>query len=101
MTILEYCKESDLDVKEQYYFDTLNPQYNIQKIAGGSSRGLILSEETKAKISKALKGVSVGEKAYWYGRSLSEETNKLMSLKRTGELNPLYMENFIAKKVKS
>jgi group I intron endonuclease len=64
VTILEYCKESDLDVKEQYYFDTLNPQYNIQKIAGGSSRGLILSEETKAKISKALKGVSVGEKAY-------------------------------------
>lgn len=34
VTILEYCKESDLDVKEQYYFYTLNPQYNIKKIAG-------------------------------------------------------------------
>jgi group I intron endonuclease len=90
VTILEYCNESDLDVKEQYYFDTLNPQYNIQKIAGGSSRGLILSEETKAKISKALKGVYVGDKAYWYGRFMSEETKELMSLKRTGELNPLY-----------
>jgi hypothetical protein len=32
-----YCNESDLDIKEQYYFDTLNPKYNIQKIAGGSS----------------------------------------------------------------
>jgi group I intron endonuclease len=62
VTILEYCNESDLDIKEQYYFDTLNPKYNIQKIAGGSSKGLILSAETKEKFSKALKGV--GEKAY-------------------------------------
>jgi group I intron endonuclease len=85
-----YCKESDLDIKEQYYFDTLNPKYNIQKIAGGSSKGLILSAETKEKISKALKGVYVEEKAYWYGRIMSEETKQLMSLKRTGELNPLY-----------
>lgn len=90
VTILEYCNESDLDVKEQYYFDKLNPQYNIQKIAGGSSKGLKLSEETKSKISKSLKGVYAGEKAYWYGRSMSEETKKLMSLKRIGELNPLY-----------
>jgi hypothetical protein len=28
--------------------------------------------------------------AYWYGRSMSNETKKLMSLKRKGELNPLY-----------
>lgn len=90
VTILEYCDISDLDVKEQHYFDTLNPQYNIQKIAGGSSKGLILSEETKNKISKALKGVYVGEKAYWYGRTMSEATKKIMSSKNRGELNPLY-----------
>ncbi|WP_431998968.1 hypothetical protein [Streptomyces fungicidicus] len=64
VTILEYCKKSDLDVKEQYYFDTLNPQYYIQKVAGGSSKGLILSEEHKAKISKSLKGIYTKEKAY-------------------------------------
>jgi group I intron endonuclease len=77
LTILEYCNESELDLKEQHYFDTLNPRYNIQKIAGGSSlpegeepplkggsKGLILSEETKDKISQSLKGVYVGEKAY-------------------------------------
>lgn len=90
LTILEYCSESELDIREQHYFDTLNPQYNIQKIAGGSSKGLILSEETKAKISKSLKGVYAGDKSYWYGRSMSDETKKLMSLNRTGELNPLY-----------
>jgi group I intron endonuclease len=82
VTILEYCIGSELDVKEQYYFDKLNPQYNIQKIAGGSSKGLKLSEETKSKISKSLKGVYAGEKAYWYCRSMSEETKKLMSLKK-------------------
>lgn len=84
ITILEYCDKCDLDIREQHYFDVLNPKYNIQKIAGGSSKGLILSEETKNKISKAsllflnnkkkgcidrytvaaLKGVYVGEKAY-------------------------------------
>lgn len=74
VTILEYCDKCDLDVREQHYFDTLNPQYNIQKVAGGSSlpegeepplkggsKGLILSvaggSETKNKISQALKGV--------------------------------------------
>lgn len=57
VTILEYCDKCDLDVREQHYFDILNPQYNIQKVAGGSSKGLILSEETKNKISQALKGV--------------------------------------------
>lgn len=90
VTILEYCDKCELDVREQHYFDTLNPKYNIQKIAGGSSRGLILSEETKSKISNALKGVYIGEKAYWYGRSMSAATKKIMSSKRKGELNPLY-----------
>lgn len=64
VTILEYCYKCELDVREQHYFDTLNPQYNIQKVAGGSSceAGLILSEKTKNKISRpaaALKGVYI------------------------------------------
>lgn len=37
VTILEYCDKCDLDAREQHYFDTLNPNYNIQKVAGGSS----------------------------------------------------------------
>lgn len=90
VTILEYCDKCDLDIREQHYFDTLNPKYNIQKIAGGSSKGLILSEETKNKISKALKGIYVGEKAYWYGRTMSDATKEIMSSNRKGELNPLY-----------
>ena len=63
ITILEYCNKSELLNREQYYLDKLGPKYNILKIAG-SSLGHTLSEETKGKISKALKGVYAGEKAY-------------------------------------
>jgi hypothetical protein len=31
LTILEYCDRSDLFTREQFYFDKLNPQYNILK----------------------------------------------------------------------
>lgn len=32
--ILEYCENKDLIKCEQYYIDTLKPEYNIYKIAG-------------------------------------------------------------------
>ena len=89
LTILEYCDKSELLKREQYYLDKLGPQYNILKIAG-SSLGHTLSEETKTKISKALKGVYIGNKSYWFGKSLNEETKKLMSLKKAGVNNPLH-----------
>jgi group I intron endonuclease len=89
VTILEYCDKSDLLVREQYYFDKLNPQYNILKIAG-SSRYFKHSEETKAKISKSLKGIYVKEKSALFGRSHTEETKKLMSLKKAKDNNPLF-----------
>jgi group I intron endonuclease len=62
LTILEYCDKSDLLLREQYYFDKFNPQYNILKIAG-NSKDFKHSEETKIKISKALKGVYIKKKS--------------------------------------
>lgn len=64
LTILEYCDKADLTAREQYYFDTLNPIYNILKIAGGYAVDFTHTEETKSHLSKRLKGVYVGEKAY-------------------------------------
>lgn len=78
LTILEYCDKSDLLLREQYYFDKYNPQYNILKIAG-SSLGFKHSEETKIKISKALKGVYIKKKSSLWGRFHTEETKKLVS----------------------
>ena len=89
VTILEYCEKSELLVREQYYFDKLNPQYNILKIAG-SSLNSKHTEETKAKISKSLKGIYVNEKSALFGRNHTEETKNLMSIKKINENNPFF-----------
>lgn len=89
LTILEYCDKSNLLIREQYYFDKLNPQYNILKTAG-SSQGFKHSDNTKTKISKSLKGIYTGEKSALFGRIHQEETKKLMNLKKAGKNNPLF-----------
>lgn len=89
LEVLEYCDIANLNEREQYYFDKLNPKYNTMKIAGSSS-GHKLTEETRAKISKALKGIYTKEKSPLYGTIASENTKNLMSLKKSGENNPLF-----------
>jgi group I intron endonuclease len=54
--VLCNCHREDLIYFEQKCIDLLKPEYNICKIAG-SSLGIKRSEETKAKISAAQKGV--------------------------------------------
>ena len=98
LTILEYCDKSVLPQTEQYYFDKLNPQYNILKIAG-SSLNHKLSNETKAKISKSLKGVYVKEKSALFGRIHRKETKTLISLKKQGKIT-LYLVKFTPKRLK-
>lgn len=88
-TIIEYCDISVLNEREQYYLDSLNPEYNILKVAG-SSIGIKRSEGTKLRISKALKGKYIGDKSSFFGRARTEETKKAMSLKKRGHNNPMY-----------
>jgi group I intron endonuclease len=82
LDILEYCDKANLTEREQYYMDKLNPRYNTLKTAGSSSEHK-LSDETKAKISKALKGVYVKEKSHLFGRIHTEETKMLMCITRS------------------
>nr|QJQ35429.1 GIY-YIG endonuclease [Fusarium bactridioides] len=89
LEILEYCDIANLTEREQYYMDKLNPRYNTLKIAG-SSAGHKLSEETKTKISKSLKGIYIKEKSALFGRTHSEETRAIMSSKKSNENNPLF-----------
>ncbi len=49
LEILEYCDKNCTIVKEQYYIDTLNPEYNIC-LKAGSSLGRITREETRLKL---------------------------------------------------
>lgn len=74
--IVELCPKEDTINREQYYIDTLNPQFNINKCAksrlgikhkqqakdklSAFFKGRPFSEEHKQKISNALKGKSKG-----------------------------------------
>ena len=70
--------KSDLFSREQYYFDLYHPTYNISETAGiTNTRGKSLSQEHIAKISQALKG-----------RIVSEETRARLSAAKKGVLNP-------------
>lgn len=53
--IMEYVDIQQLIEKEQFYIDTLNPEYNICRIAY-STLGRIPSVKTKLKMSKSHKG---------------------------------------------
>lgn len=51
LDIIEYCEPVILIKREQYYLDTLNPEYNILKKAG-SSLGYKHTKETLLKFKK-------------------------------------------------
>jgi hypothetical protein len=51
LEILEYCDSSEVLVREQYYLDLCQPEYNILKIAG-STLGYKHTEETLAKFKQ-------------------------------------------------
>lgn len=73
LEILEYCSPEDLIEREQYYLKSLEPYYNILKIAG-SSLGYTHSQETKDKMAAAKKGENhpclgrTGEKHPLFGK---------------------------------
>jgi len=96
--IFEYCEIGELISREQFYMDELKPEYNILQVAG-SLLGFIHSEETKAKISKALTGENhpmfgiIGENHPRFGIFLSADIIANMSkaqksIDRTGQKNP-------------
>jgi group I intron endonuclease len=65
--VIEFCAQSELDVREQFYMDLYNSYdreygYNLSPTAGGSNTGHKHSDETKAAWSAQRKGkVRVGE----------------------------------------
>jgi group I intron endonuclease len=89
LTILEYCDKFELLTREQFYINKLNPEYNILKIAGNSPNSKD-SEYTKAKFNKSLKGVYVKAKSALSGILTTEETRKLMRIKKLGGTNSLF-----------
>lgn len=79
--ILEECTIEDLNARECYWierFNTMVPDgYNL---TSGGGQGIVFSEETRKKISKAL----TGENNPMYGKIFSEEKLKNLSEKMMG-----------------
>lgn len=96
--------------REQYWIDTLKPEYNICPTAG-SRLGSKSTAETKAKISQ-------NNAKYWKGKSIPEEvkkkmsessigcthsdaTKKKISESTSGENHPMYgMKHAVSSKIK-
>jgi group I intron endonuclease len=72
ISIIEICSIPDLISIEQYYMDTLHPEYNISQKAG-SSLGVKHTPETIAKFKIAAAGRLIGYKH-------SDESKKNMSI---------------------
>lgn len=110
LEILEYCDPSVLIEREQYYIDTLNPEYNILKVAGSlfgykhtteslqkmSEIAKNRSEETIAKLRTAALGktyihtVETKDKIreMMLGRKHSDETKEKLKIIQRNRINP-------------
>ena len=79
----EELDEDEAKELEQYmiqWYCTNNKKYGYNITSGGEgANGLKHSEETRKKISEALKGKLAGENHYMYGKHLTEETRKKLS----------------------
>lgn len=55
-SLVELCDHNSTFVREQYYIDTLHPEYNIIQFAGGGIKGFKHKEKTKKLISELQTG---------------------------------------------
>lgn len=81
LDILEYCEPDALIKREQYYIDTLEPEYNILKIAG-SSTGFKHSFKTRVLMSLNNRGENhplYGKKPSWETRIKIGKANRFNS----------------------
>ena len=100
--ILETVSIDKLLEREQYYIDTLKPEFNILKIAGNSA-GTIMSEEQKIKISKNRTGILHTEDTKkrisesMKGRPKTKEHSTKVGLKHKGKVVSQEQRNKISK----
>lgn len=78
--VLEETRLENLIEREQHYFDTLNPEYNIARTAG-NTLGVRYTEETLAKMSRA----HTGERHHMYGKHLTKEHRRKIGLAHKGK----------------
>lgn len=106
LTVLLFCEKSELLRYEQYFIDSIHPEYNIAKIAGNllgtkrteetkrkigiSNKGKIRTLEARQQMSRSHLGVPMSEQTRsrmskaQKGRVMSEETRKKLSAAHKG-----------------
>lgn len=85
--IITECSVEELNELEIHFIDEGDGLFNIKS---GGEQNNRHAEETKKKISEALKGVFDGENNPFYGKHHSEETKRLLSEKLSGENHPSF-----------
>ena len=79
LEILEYCDPNDVIKREQYYLDSLKPEYNILQVAGSS-----LGHKHKDEVRLAMSVSRTGSGNHFYGKSHTVETRSLMAVAKGG-----------------
>ena len=82
-SIIEECEKDNLIQREQHYIDTLNPWFNICRIAGNCLYKKH-TEETKRKLK-----IARNKRGPFGGWHHTEETKKIWSEQRKGRKNSL------------
>lgn len=83
--ILDIVESSNLLIKEQYYLDNMNPDYNICKIAGTRTNvSFSHTKEAKEKISKSLIGNNYSKNKRNALKVTKEIYYEIMTLKERG-----------------
>lgn len=90
--VLENCSEEDLIIREQWYFDNFNPEYNIAPTAGNSlyrkhtkeSIEKIRQSSIERKDSEATKNALEKGRRHNKGKRFSTELKIKLSLAKTG-----------------
>lgn len=83
LEILEYCDKQETFVREQYYLDLLQPEYNICKVAGVYA-GYKHSEEIRREMSESRRGINNS----FFGKTHTDETKSIISAERRNRLVP-------------
>lgn len=77
--ILEECLPENCIIREQFYLDTLNPKYNVRKIA---ETNFAVNHSTKTK--KLMSDIKLGAKNPFYGKHHSASAKQKISSTHIG-----------------
>lgn len=96
--VIEKCEKENLIVREQFYIDSMAPEFNMSPTAG-NTMGRFHSEETKKKISEKAKGRKCAPRSKEHREALSnalsgkQKSPEHMAKLQEGRKNRVFTED--------